>query len=254
MFCPPGARADTTKGDTPAKMIARWKKKNKIAVLEDTDKHWRLWGELDPYRGVCYPDGLSSEFWESGERYVKSLLDGIGPVERSRALDFGCGVGRILRPLSTQFPHVTGVDVSPAMLTHARRNVPDAELLDHIPPGPFDLVHSCLVLQHIPVKRGLEIIQKLQACVASGGVLAVQVPLKVRHSGIYGMKHALPAMRFLFNAVQGKPLREPLMQMNAYPVEEIESALGPCKPRWLENPPCEGAIFIWRRNGAVDRD
>lgn len=220
-----------------------------MEFMEDTDKHWQLWGELDPYRGVCYPEGLSADFWESGERYVKSLMGSIDPLRRGSALDFGCGVGRILSPLSARFALVTGVDVSPVMLEHARRNVPGAELISKIPGGLFDLVHSCLVLQHIPVKRGLEILRQLQACVAPGGVLAIQVPLEVRHSWVYRIKHALPGARFIFNVLQGKPLRQPLMQMNGYSADQIESTIGDV--RWIENPPCEGAIFVWRRTRSV---
>jgi trans-aconitate methyltransferase len=233
-----------------------------MGAVENTDEHWQLWGELDPYRGVCYPAGLSEEFWESGERYAKCLLDVIGPVRRGSALDFGCGVGRILRPLSARFAHVAGVDVSPAMLGHSRRNVPGAELLDHVPSGRFDLVHSCLVLQHIPAKRGLGIIKQLQECVAPGGALAIQIPLAVRYSWAYRVKHAFPGLRFLFNALQGKPFREPLMQMNAYSVAEISATVGAGDLRWIENPPCAGALFVWKRNaigtveedGAVDQD
>lgn len=120
------------------------------------------------------------------------------------------------------------------MLSHARSNVAGAELMDHIPNTQFDLVHSCLVLQHIPVKRGLEIIEQLRACVAPGGVLAVQVPLETRRSWVYRIKHALPAARFVFNALQGKPLRQPLMQMNAYPAEVVSSALGTSDFRLVE--------------------
>ena len=193
---------------------------------EKTDKHWRLWGELDPYRGVCYPQGLSGDFWESGEAYVARLLAAIGKCGSSRALDFGCGVGRILRPLSFRFEHVTGVDISPAMLAQARYHVPAADLREDIPETSFDLVHACLVLQHVPVKRGLEIIKRLWGCVGEGGVLAIQFPTAVQHSWIYRIKHAVPAARFLFNVLQGKPLREPLMQMNAYSVQDICATLG----------------------------
>lgn len=90
------------------------------------------------------------------------------------------------------------------MLEHSRRKVPGAKLLNHIPSEEFDLVHSCLVLQQIPVNRGLEILKVLQECVATGGILAVQVPTEIRHSWIYHIKHALPGLRFLFNVLQGK--------------------------------------------------
>jgi trans-aconitate methyltransferase len=217
--------------------------------VEDTDRHWKLWGELDPYRGVCYPEGGDSpEFWESGERYTTSLLNAIARIYPSRgcenALDFGCGVGRILRPLATRYRRVVGVDISPAMLALARRNVPEAELTAQLPDERFDLVHSYLVLQHIPPRRGLEIVRRLRRCVAPGGVIALHAPVEVRHSPVYRVKHAVPALRFLLNALQGKPLREPLMQMNPYPVRQMCEALE-SDETWII-PRHDGLIFCGR--------
>jgi len=202
--------------------------------MEDTDRHWKLWGELNPQRGNCYRHVSDDQFWLSGQLYTSWILQqlsGLYPSsEHCTALDFGCGVGRILKPLSLRYEHVTGVDVSPAMLKHAHRNVPNAELLEHIPSGRrFDLVHSYLVLQHIPVHRGLDIVNQLRQCVAPGGLLALHVPLQVHHSLIYRIKHAIPASRFLFNLLQGKPLREPLMQANAYPLTRMCEILDPVR-------------------------
>ena len=41
-------------------------------------------------------------------------------VSRGRALDFGCGAGRLTRALAARFESVVGVDVADAMLDKAR--------------------------------------------------------------------------------------------------------------------------------------
>ena len=46
---------------------------------------------------------------------------GIKCAQKS-SLDFGCGVGRLIIPFARVFEHVTGVDISPAMLEIAQRN------------------------------------------------------------------------------------------------------------------------------------
>ena len=212
--------------------------------MEDTDKHWQLWGALDPYRGVCYPGGLTKQFWESGEAYVDRLIAAIDPCDRQSALDFGCGVGRILRALAGHFDHVTGVDISTAMLAEAHKNVPDAELLTSIPARRFSLVHSCLVLQHIPIKRGLDIIRQLRDCVAPRGVLAIHFPVNIKHSLIYQIKHAVPVARYVFNVLQRKSWREPLMQMNTYSVEEVSAVVGTTEYRIIQQSP-QSVMFVW---------
>ena len=47
--------------------------------------------------------------------------DGGCRVSHKRALDFGCGVGRLTQPLADHFEEVRGVDVSPVMLEQARQ-------------------------------------------------------------------------------------------------------------------------------------
>jgi trans-aconitate methyltransferase len=200
--------------------------------MENTDRHWQLWGELDPYRAVCFPNGQDCTFWKSGEDHIQLILTAQArfypQAPHNTAIDFGCGVGRLLRPLALYFSHVIGIDISAGMLAEARRNVPTAELTDHIPRQQASLVHSYLVLQHIPPRRGIEIVRRLASCVEPQGVIAVQVPVETSHlsnSLAYRVKHALPACRFAFNLLQGKRLREPLMQMNAYSFKEMFGAL-----------------------------
>ncbi|HKJ31811.1 MAG TPA: class I SAM-dependent methyltransferase [Balneolales bacterium] len=82
----------------------------------------------------------------------------------NRALDFGCGVGRLLIPLSVYSSHVTGVDVSESMLDEARKNCEARQItnVDFIKSDDdlsllnrkFNFIHSYIVFQHIPAKRG----------------------------------------------------------------------------------------------------
>ena len=102
-----------------------------------------------------------------------------------RVLDFGCGVGRVLLPFANVAAEVIGVDISPSMLAEARRNgesqgVTNAQFLmsdDSLSAvqGDFDLVHSCIVIQHIEIARGLRLFEELVRRVRPGGIGAIQV-------------------------------------------------------------------------------
>lgn len=77
-----------------------------------------------------------------------------------RALEIGCGPGRLLRPMSRYFDQIYGVDVSDAMVALAREklhDVPNAfphaiggSDLKLFPDRHFDFVYSYAVFQHIP--------------------------------------------------------------------------------------------------------
>jgi ubiquinone/menaquinone biosynthesis C-methylase UbiE len=145
-------------------------------VLERHKQEWEELASVDPlwailtgpeYRGGRWE---LSEFFDTGEAEISQVLrlaDDLGePVRRERALDFGCGVGRLSRALSMRFRECVGLDISEGMvklaeeLNEDRPNcrfvvnaAPDLEQFDS---GSFDLVYSALVLQHMPSEEMVE--------------------------------------------------------------------------------------------------
>jgi 2-polyprenyl-3-methyl-5-hydroxy-6-metoxy-1,4-benzoquinol methylase len=215
----------------------------------DSDQAWRLWGEQDPYFAVLTDRGLRREsvtpealsaFFASGEAHVRDVLDTIrrhlDPAFRPRrALDFGCGVGRLLFPLATMADSAIGVDVSPAMLAEARsqaerRNLTNVRLVESDDAlsrveGRFDLVHSYLVLQHIPVSRGEHLIRRLLELVAPGGVAALHVPYardtSPLHRAFAWIRRTVPGVHGVVNRIRGARWAEPAMQMNLYDLDRV---------------------------------
>ena len=82
------------------------------------------------------------------------------PTKQRRALEIGCGPGRLLRPMSRRFGEIYGIDVSDEMVAQARdklRDIPWAHAhhasgsdLAQFPSDHFDFVYSYAVFQHIP--------------------------------------------------------------------------------------------------------
>src|ERR1700681_964478 len=75
-----------------------------------------------------------------------------GPVSQRRALEIGCGPGRLMRPMSRHFGEIHGIDVSDEMIAQASnklRDIPWAHAhhaggsdLAQFPSGHFDFVYS----------------------------------------------------------------------------------------------------------------
>ncbi len=89
----------------------------------------------------------------------KRLLDYVDLPVKSKVLDLGCGTGRLLNRLASQFPDLygTGLDISPEMLRVARRNNRHHPRLiyiegkaDSLPfaDGQFDAVFNTLSFLH----------------------------------------------------------------------------------------------------------
>ncbi|HEV7768398.1 MAG TPA: class I SAM-dependent methyltransferase [Thermoanaerobaculia bacterium] len=187
------------------------------------------------YLGVASNAVATKEFFETGEQDIQALLPAIGTmlgreVPLASALDFGCGVGRLTLPLARRAGRVVAVDVAPTMLAHARQNAESSGLhnvtyiesheMNGLLPDQFDFICSLLVLQHIPVKTGYEIIRTLLRVLAPGGITALHVTFE-RPGGqlrrlartVRGRSRVVHRMA---GAIEGDPLKLPYMQMNEY--------------------------------------
>jgi SAM-dependent methyltransferase len=184
-------------------------------------------------------DHHRNEFFASGVRDVARFLDryerSFGKLPTGTALDFGCGVGRLSLALASRFDRVIGLDVAPAMLEEARANaaefgftnltfsVSDDELTKA--PGEFDFVVSYIVLQHIPSARGMAFVARLIDKVRPGGGCMLHLSVQrgastLRRLGYWARFH-VPGVHELSNLKARRPLREPAMQMNEYPLARV---------------------------------
>lgn len=165
----------------------------------DTDAAWEQWGRRDPYYGVLadpkfraadITPAARAEFFESGRRHVEFISSSLrrfagADTRIDRVLDFGCGVGRLLIPFAALAKEVVGLDVSASMLAEARRNCDEAGLTNvslvvsdddlATVEGQFDLIHSCIVFQHISVVRGRKLFGELLNRLRPGGLGAIHV-------------------------------------------------------------------------------
>jgi SAM-dependent methyltransferase len=205
----------------------------------DPVKQWQSFGRLDPFYGVWAADefrraNLTPEtlerFYASGEAHVERLLSELD-LRPQTALDFGCGTGRVLIALARRCEHVVGVDISPAMLAESRRacderGIGNVTLASEVPDGEFDLVHSVLVLQHVPVRAGYRHVERLVAAVAPDGAIALQLTLTPRPpTRLINWTVNAPVLSNLANVLHGRPWSYPSMQMNGYRLERILALL-----------------------------
>jgi SAM-dependent methyltransferase len=106
--------------------------------------------------------------------------------QAGRALEIGCGPGRLMLPMSARFAEIHGVDISGEMAARARgrlRGVPHAHV--HVTPGDglgmfaaesFDFIYSYLVFQHIPDSGiVLNYLREARRTLKTGGVLCCQL-------------------------------------------------------------------------------
>lgn len=163
--------------------------------MRDTNKDWNIIGDVEPYFGVLTDQRylkknitpqLIDEFYLSGVEYVDHTLDTLQGLSSAfspkTALDFGCGVGRLLAPMCRKVDLAYGVDVSKGMLNLlssnlSRMDISNYELFSEIPDIQVDWINSIIVLQHIPPDVGYELIKKLWSILKAGGGFSIQFPI-----------------------------------------------------------------------------
>jgi SAM-dependent methyltransferase len=226
---------------------------------EDTDKDWEYFGKTDPYWAVLTDDKFHTEnltddrvqsFFASGEAYVACIFQTIrqhldANFAPKAALDFGCGVGRLVIPLARACESVVGIDISEGMLQEAQARCDSLGLsnvrfeksddqLSRIS-GRFDLINSYIVLQHIPPHRGEVIAKHLVERLSNGGVGVLHFVYHVESRShrpklrsmleSWGLYPALCAVRSagrrLARLLPRRTSGPPEMQMNAYDLNSL---------------------------------
>ena len=164
-------------------------------------RYWEQLGSRNPLGVILTGSDRQPREWDTDAFFrtgvddvdrLRGALAAIAPdLRRRRALDFGCGVGRITRALARHFDAVVGLDVARSMVVRARQlnasipnctfHVNKAGRLRRFHDGVFDFVYSRLVLQHIPPRPAERYIAELVRVLAPGGVLAFQIPEPIEH-------------------------------------------------------------------------
>jgi SAM-dependent methyltransferase len=170
--------------------------------LGKLQESWNAFGETDPLWAILADPAKKGgkwdwdEFLRTGESAIENLLRRVAAqgieIRRGKALDFGCGVGRLTQALGLHFEECVGVDIAPSMIRlareHNRRGAhcryelnthPDLRLFAD---NTFDFVFSTLVLQHMRPDYAKRYITELIRILAPGGCLVFSLPSQSRTS------------------------------------------------------------------------
>lgn len=163
--------------------------------LKTLSSHWDRWGASDPLWSVLSVPGRRFNGWDETEFFTTGLqeiagifseLDALGlSVTPGRALDFGCGVGRLTSALADRFTKVDGVDIAPSMVAHSQRRfgtdprmsffLLEDDNLSLFPSGRYDFIYTAHVLQHMEPRYSQRYVQEFVRVLAPAGVAVVEI-------------------------------------------------------------------------------
>ena len=170
--------------------------------LKALQKNWEALGKTDPlYAVLSWPDKEGGkwqldEFFAHGRNEIRTyfkFIDSLGiSFPRKKALDFGCGAGRVTQALVEYFEEVSGVDISSSMIELASRYNRYGQRCKyfHNPYGDlnlfadnsFDFIYSYITLQHMEPQFALQYIKEFLRVLNPRGLLVFQLP-SAKHTG-----------------------------------------------------------------------
>jgi cyclopropane fatty-acyl-phospholipid synthase-like methyltransferase len=178
------------------------------------------------------------EAWDATrqDKLVDQLFADVLTKPGSRLLDYGCGVGRLVRPLASRGHRIVAVDVSPKMLKHCADyctglNGIECALSDgwgvaDVPPASFDGAYSFYVFQHMPsTEMARAVLADLYRVLRPGGwckvhTVDIGTDAPVKQVGFHGERQTA---KFILESAQAAGFRH--LRMEVTPDESVELVL-----------------------------
>lgn len=170
--------------------------KNMNTSFTDLKNTWKNLGETDIFWSVLTNSQYSKnnlnknsiiEFYESGRKeciYLEKLLNIYGySFKNKNILDFGCGVGRVLKAFAEVSNNIYGMDISIPHLKIAQRFVPSGKfyVVDNYHSLPIldnqiDIIYSLITLQHNRPRLMKQYIHLLLQLLNPNGIALLHIP------------------------------------------------------------------------------
>jgi SAM-dependent methyltransferase len=156
-------------------------------AVQDGSNHW------DAYFRRAGRSALASRAPQSDEAYfghghhtLVELMQFVGAPPPTRALEIGCGDGRITKTLVSLSRSVTAMDIAPTVLDACRLNLAEADNVDFVlggadqlgayPDDYFDFIMSTNVFQHVPSQDTVrKYISESSRLLHRGGIAVLQM-------------------------------------------------------------------------------
>ena len=208
--------------------------------LRQLAQDWEKFAKTDPLWAILINREKRGNKWRI-EDFFKTGLDEINGIMQEvesmnlkighgRALDFGCGVGRLTRALANYFDEVSGVDISESMIRLAEKYnreiskcrfyLNQRDDLRFFGDDTFDFVYSSITLQHMKPHYTTKYLNELLRIISPRGLLVFQLAEER-----IGLKTLPNRSRMLAYKIRSRLMNRPIMEMHGIRKQSVISII-----------------------------
>jgi SAM-dependent methyltransferase len=145
-------------------------------------------------------------------------------ISHNRALDFGCGVGRVTQVLSNYFDTVDGVDIAPSMIELANTYnrcgdkvhyyFNNKNSLEIFKDNSYDFIYSVEVFQHMHPRYQENYLSELLRILSPEGLLVFELPseyLNLKQKVFFNF--TFQDVKFIHSLYWKKVIKQPLFAL-----------------------------------------
>ncbi|HYX68632.1 MAG TPA: class I SAM-dependent methyltransferase [Terriglobales bacterium] len=223
--------------------------------LRRVQHNWEGLAQADPLWSVCTDPGKRNgrwsqqDFFQTGRTEIERVLAhvqalGVSLDPAARALDFGCGVGRLTSALATHFAECWGIDIAPRMIQLAREFhggnprcrffLNQTDNLRNVADEFFGFIYTSIVFQHIPRKYIRRYVRELVRVLRPGGAFVFQVVERDRTPMLRRLRNRLGIRRMLERRRGRKGTAAFFMETHCIREKEVRRLCAECRVRLVD--------------------
>jgi ubiquinone/menaquinone biosynthesis C-methylase UbiE len=246
-------------------------------ALRRCKDNWERLGAEDPLWAVLTEDEKSGGRWclddflATGEGEVSKILHIVAQhgltLQYAKALDFGCGVGRLTHALADRFDEALGVDIAESMVAKARElhaakdncrfYVNNEQHLRKFPDESFDFILSIITLQHMPPVAAYTFVGEFARLLKPGATAVFQAPTGYAVPVLGPLLRHVPSALFHYYR-KLKYANKAVMDMHVLDEKTLQRILerGSCRivrtlPSESAGPPFDDKLFLIEKGQGV---
>ena len=138
--------------------------------------NWNKMSSQDDWIDFILPKRTEQEFWDEGQAQAYEIANLFS--KDNVILEYGCGVGRVLKYLTAKEKH--GADTCSKFISL----IDQKDIITHLTDGKFpfidddyfDFIYSLMVFQHNSKDTHFQILSTLYKCLKHNGKIYIQFP------------------------------------------------------------------------------